>query len=612
MAKLRPDWLKLMCLAFGLVALAFLPETAWGQRKSLDELEKLYAKGDIGDRLRAMRDARFVENNRAFDFFLQGLTDDYHLVREQAVKALMEWEDPSDKQQQQIEAAFCQALQPREHHSTVRRYAVEWLSEHASDDAIETLVQAIADRHVSVRRQASLAVRNRPTLRAANALELLLDDDDYDTRSLAGITLRVVEEERSKLPDAGSVFEAEHVVRWLKSHPTPSPTVPPQYVEFAGGDLLPGEVTAFRPVSGDGKGVATLAVMTTAAVVEGEQDANAATREVPVRPRWVRRVVWQAVAGPKFQPNTAFLRDGVVVAFRSFRWDPESVVLLTAEGLKRVPFFQLAELHIGGLDAWQAYVECLAEANLLRELRVYRFESLGGFRATCLSTEFQPLAKMNFVDPRMWGHQLRPAWCVRPLQLLHCDLSLRWETPPHEVPLTLLDPHEVAQAAPLPAVSGVRRNANVLGQAMVAPEKSDAPRWGYGVQAPNRLEFRIPPAAVGVEVACGLDQTAGKGGCAQGIVALLDEEPEALQQLAKTPLLIGTGQVWKSGKLKLAQSVHTRTLVLTADMAHADRPAGSDPLNIRDFVNWIEPRLLLDRQALQAEVEAIQVDDAGD
>ncbi len=44
--------------------------------------------------------------------------------------------------------------------------------------------------------------------------------------------------------------------------------------------------------------------------------------------------------------------------------------------------------------------------------------------------------------------------------------------------------------------------------------------------------------------------------------------------------------------------------MLVADPAHADRPPGSDPLDIRDLVDWLEPVLYLDAEKLLAEVSA--------
>ena len=43
-----------------------------------------------------------------------------------------------------------------------------------------------------------------------------------------------------------------------------------------------------------------------------------------------------------------------------------------------------------------------------------------------------------------------------------------------------------------------------------------------------------------------------------------------------------------------------RSLVLAADDAHAGRPAGADPFDVRDAVDWADPMLVLDEATLVA------------
>ncbi|KKK66168.1 hypothetical protein LCGC14_2966800, partial [marine sediment metagenome] len=45
-------------------------------------------------------------------------------------------------------------------------------------------------------------------------------------------------------------------------------------------------------------------------------------------------------------------------------------------------------------------------------------------------------------------------------------------------------------------------------------------------------------------------------------------------------------------------------LGLLTDEAHQGRPAGADPLDIRDMLDWLEPVLLLDQAKLKQNVEA--------
>ena len=44
--------------------------------------------------------------------------------------------------------------------------------------------------------------------------------------------------------------------------------------------------------------------------------------------------------------------------------------------------------------------------------------------------------------------------------------------------------------------------------------------------------------------------------------------------------------------------------MLVADPVIEDAPPGTDPLDIRDSLDWFEPLLLVDRQKLREEVRA--------
>ncbi|HVK82060.1 MAG TPA: serine protease, partial [Verrucomicrobiae bacterium] len=45
-----------------------------------------------------------------------------------------------------------------------------------------------------------------------------------------------------------------------------------------------------------------------------------------------------------------------------------------------------------------------------------------------------------------------------------------------------------------------------------------------------------------------------------------------------------------------------KTLILQVDAAHAGRPAGADPLDVRDTADWLDPYLELDPEVIKAEV----------
>ena len=44
-------------------------------------------------------------------------------------------------------------------------------------------------------------------------------------------------------------------------------------------------------------------------------------------------------------------------------------------------------------------------------------------------------------------------------------------------------------------------------------------------------------------------------------------------------------------------------LLLVANSVHEGRPAGADPWDVRDRLDWLEPRLILDQAKLKIEVD---------
>ncbi|MBI4606113.1 MAG: hypothetical protein HY721_29455, partial [Planctomycetes bacterium] len=129
--------------------------------------------------------------------------------------------------------------------------------------------------------------------------------------------------------------------------------------------------------------------------------------------------------------------------------------------------------------------------------------------------------------------------------------------------------------------------------------------WGFGVHARTELEIPLPPAARRFRARAGLDASAGRGGCARALVLL--RGPGADRILFQSPVLVGSASVTETGWLDLGgaegrEAASDRRLVLVADPVADGGPSGSDPLDIRDALDWLEPLLELDPRELRAEV----------
>ncbi|MCH5376767.1 MAG: NPCBM/NEW2 domain-containing protein, partial [Planctomycetes bacterium] len=193
-------------------------------------------------------------------------------------------------------------------------------------------------------------------------------------------------------------------------------------------------------------------------------------------------------------------------------------------------------------------------------------------------------------DTLLWHIGIQPAWSPDVLWLNENTLVARCVFPPHQVPLSC---RLAAQGAGDKDWQGrcwrPQTDHNVRGFALASGGRRYS--WGYGVQAAAQLAFPIPSLAEAFRTEVGLDHLAGDGGCVRARILV---EQDERQQLWASPLLIGSAQVLDSGRLPLPLGKdRPRRVVLQADDAHAERPAGTDPFAIRDIVDWLNPTLEL-------------------
>src|SRR5262249_55083718 len=116
----------------------------------------------------------------------------------------------------------------------------------------------------------------------------------------------------------------------------------------------------------------------------------------------------------------------------------------------------------------------------------------------------------------------------------------------------------------------------------------------------HELEFPLPACVKSFQTRVGLDRAAGEGGCARGLVYL---DTAKGKPLFESRLLVGSRDAVDTGRLNIQPtSISPPRLVLVGDSAALDRPTGSDPLDIRDVFDWLEPQLELHPRTLQEEV----------
>ena len=396
------------------------------------------------------------------------------------------------------------------------------------------------------------------------------------------------------------LLAAGNPVRWVHLGKQES-VVPDAFIEFDNGDRLPGRVILHEPEGIEWETIPAAACpmnhptsRPALLAVAGNGDASAGTTRVGkyrtvaddavilVRRDRVRRVVWRQGAARRWQPRTLFLANGGVVAFRSLRWTDEGVIALLNDGtMERHDFGAISELHLPPRpDPWAAWFESLVD-----ESGVIQAESRAGIRLTTPRSRWRP-APGTPVAMIM----TQPSWSLRPVFLPVSAVSEIAVFGIAEAPLSWIAPAEVTQRSPFGASWTWQADRNVQGGPLdVAGPPAG---WGFGVQARTELVFPLCDGVQAFRGRIGLDRAAGSGGCVRASLHVDDAGTAALWA---SDLLVGSGTWADCGSVALAgPAAGQKSLVLVADDAHRDRPAGADPFDIRDVVDWCDPLLILD------------------
>lgn len=395
--------------------------------------------------------------------------------------------------------------------------------------------------------------------------------------------------------DSRPLFDPADPVRWIQDNTLALAEVPPMYVEFHGGDRLPGRMLGV--MTGHESPYQQLPVhLLIQPDIPIDWPDSPRTQGIRVAAHWLRRLVWQRRDNQLYRPGTLFYRDGRQVEFRSVRWSKDTLRMLLEQGTRDVAYAQIAEVHLPRPDVWDVYYEQLSTLTPDCSSWLLSVETSDGLRATASLERLLPSSRGGG-DPNHWFHLLQPAWSLDPLWVQHRTIRLRRFFRPHEVPLSAIDPRRSVQKSALSGGWNWQTDRNVKGTAL---RSADLPfGWGIGVQSHNELEYDLPAAARTFRSLVCLDRAAGRGGCVRTAVYA---GPTSSPPLFQSKHLIGSTEVLDTGALSLATtSTGPRILTLLVDSAHTDRPANADPLEIRDLLDWSQPLLELDPAEVKAE-----------
>ena len=393
-----------------------------------------------------------------------------------------------------------------------------------------------------------------------------------------------------------AILEPSNSFRWLRDRSLSLPDLPAAYVELFGGDRLPGTVIDHR--TGTEQPYQPLPPhLVVRSAQDFEPPENRAVSEVRVALPLVRRIVWLRRGGLSYQPGTAHYRDGRSIAFRAVRLSSGLAHLLLSDGEdRRIPWSDLAELHLPEGNEWSAWFDELAELCPTLDTRLYQVETTAGLMATTSLARLAPRFEGNSSDPDRWVHGIQPAWSLDILWIPCREMVFRRSWLPREAPLFRL---RATAAGSGRSIARAAINRSTQG----GPLRSQGHDfgWGLGVHGRSTLSFQLHASVRSLRTQICLDRSAGKGGC---ILARVYVGAATGNPLWQSPLLVGSEAVADSGAISLAISPDKPVrLVLAIDPVVQGRPAGADPLEIRDHADWCDPLLELDPAAVQAQFD---------
>ncbi len=397
--------------------------------------------------------------------------------------------------------------------------------------------------------------------------------------------------------DDRPLVNSSNPMQWFLDRAARPASPPPAFIEMISGDRLPGQVV--RRVDENSTGYE---LWSAHFVVEPHSSlyapgSTATNPPVRIVQRYVRRIAWHSGQAKRYQPGTAFFRDGRSTTFRALSFGETWVNVLLDAGRQKWLFDDLAEIHFPEQDFWDAYFDELAVLCPNGQSRLLQIETSDGLIATASDDRFSASVHGNRLDPSRWIHGLHPAWSLDPLWVRIGNVWMRRSFRPSDVPLSRVVATAVEQRSLLSGRGDAWHvNRNVRGGSLASGGEEFG--WGFGVHAFAQLEFTLPAMARGFRTRVGLDAIAKEGGCVRACVYLDNTKT----RLWESDFLVGSEKTLDSGVLQLVDSESPRKLILQIDPAQQGRPENADPLDIRDFADWLDPMVILDPATLAREL----------
>lgn len=404
--------------------------------------------------------------------------------------------------------------------------------------------------------------------------------------------------------DGRPLAEPNNHFTWLRDRTLALPETPPAYLEMHTGDRLPGNIVGYSNSSehpwdpaGD-----YFIVRPSITLVPPE---NKPAGTIRVKAPAVKRIVWQRRAGDAARPGELHLRDGRTLAFRAARFGDGTVNLLAAEGSSKIVWQDIAEITLPTRDYWKEYFDELALLTPNGTSRLLQIEALGGLIATTSLERYYPRGEGNSGESHRWVHGIQPAWALDLLWVPSRDIVLRQSFLPHEMLVA-----RVPFSSERLASSTLSGSPPRIGRSSSGEELASTTRLvgtGIGMTSGWKLTFELPPISATLRGNLAIDRSSGTGGCLQGFVR---RAGLVAKDLWKSEVIVGSSQVsdFRDLPLEVAGDLSgarpKNELIFEVDPVHQSRPAGADPLDIRDRANWGDLVLTFDKAKVNEQIAA--------
>lgn len=351
---------------------------------------------------------------------------------------------------------------------------------------------------------------------------------------------------------------------------------------LANGDVVPGRVCGFLPADPE-RNVPDRLTVQLERLWHSTGDEG-----FSVRADRVAQILCGAEDRPELAPGTVVARGGQTYVTTSTRWSDDGLHGLTNQGVFHTAFDELVDFRPAECDVSAAVRDDAVYPPLDSSEPIGRLQTVDGglvsfrramTRETIVYSTRSRQIRKGFAGPVRYL-MVQPAWADCPL-LVPIDQICRWDfRPPDQVPLSVL-PATVLKEKRGFHFQPWRRNCNVQGGELRSGELL-AP-WGVGTHSHSEIAFAMPEGSREFTGWVGIDAAMMEGGCAR---AKVYDDQVAGEPLFQSGLLTGRHAPAPIGPLDVSR---VKQLILVTEFAHDDRPAGADPLDVRDNVDWLMP-----------------------